>query len=132
VQSVSPLGSTHHHVDVAAAALRADEPLAPLGNGGLGAVPRGDLRRVGLGPVTARLARPQPRCRASSADPAATSSAAQRSARRRSMTLGPPVVLSLLSRPMMGPGGVREGAAGEGEPGRVRFLKPQATTKPRR
>src|SRR5262249_13726445 len=44
------------HVDVAAATSGADKPLAPLGNGGLGAVSLGHPGSVGLGPVTARLA----------------------------------------------------------------------------
>jgi hypothetical protein len=40
-------GPGHHHVDVAAAAPGADEPPAPLGDGGFGAVPLGHLRGVG-------------------------------------------------------------------------------------
>src|SRR6516164_5571576 len=48
--------SGHHQVDIVAAAVRAHQPLSPIENDGLGAVPLGDLRRVGLGPVTARLA----------------------------------------------------------------------------
>jgi len=55
-QPLPPLGPGHHHIDVATAAPGADKPLAPPGNGGLGAVPLGHLRRVGLGPVTACLA----------------------------------------------------------------------------
>jgi hypothetical protein len=50
-----PLGPGHHHVDVTAAALGADESLAPLGDGGSGAVPLGQLGSVRLDPVTARL-----------------------------------------------------------------------------
>jgi hypothetical protein len=50
------VGPGHHHVDIPAAASRAHQPIAPLGNGCLGAVPLGDLRSVGLGPVAARLA----------------------------------------------------------------------------
>jgi hypothetical protein len=46
----SPLGPGHHHVDIAAATSGADKPLAPFG---LGAISSGDLRWVGLGPVTA-------------------------------------------------------------------------------
>ena len=42
------LGPGHHDVDVATAALGADEPIAPLGNGGLGAEPLGDLGSIGL------------------------------------------------------------------------------------
>jgi len=51
-----PLGPGHHHVDVAAAAPGADEPLAPLRDGGVGAVPLGHLGGVGLDLVAARLA----------------------------------------------------------------------------
>jgi hypothetical protein len=54
--STPPLAPGHHHIDVAAAAPGADKPIAPIGNACLGAVPLGHLRRVGLGPVTARLA----------------------------------------------------------------------------
>ena len=50
------LGPGHHHVDVAAAASGADEPLSPLGNGGLGPVLFGRLGGIGLDLVTARLA----------------------------------------------------------------------------
>jgi hypothetical protein len=49
------LSSGDHHVDLAAAASRADEPLASLGNGDLGAVPFGHLGRVELDPLAARL-----------------------------------------------------------------------------
>src|SRR5215469_12028166 len=49
-------GTADHHVDMAAAGLRADEPLAPIGDRRLGAVARGHLGRVGLGPVLAILA----------------------------------------------------------------------------
>jgi hypothetical protein len=49
------LGSAHHHVDVAAAALRAHEPLAPIRHGHLGAVSLGHLRRVGLDLVAAMM-----------------------------------------------------------------------------
>ena len=66
---LSPLGPGHHHVDVAATTPGADQPIAPIENDGLGAVPPGDLGRIGLGPVTAHLAPhesaghgPQPRC----------------------------------------------------------------------
>ena len=51
--TLSPLGPGHNHVDIAAAAVRAHQPLAPIGNGSLGAV---SLGGVGLGLVTARLA----------------------------------------------------------------------------
>src|SRR5215469_9229529 len=80
---LSPLGAGHHHVDSAAATPGAHQPIAPLGNGGLGAVPLGHLRRIGLGPVTARLAPGdksdacRSRCRASWADLAGASSAVQ-------------------------------------------------------
>jgi hypothetical protein len=52
LSTLSPLGPGHHHIDVAAAARGADEPIAPIETDGLGAVPLGNLRRVGLGPVT--------------------------------------------------------------------------------
>jgi len=51
-----PLGPRHHHVNVAATAPGADEPLSPLGNGGLGPVLLGQLGGIGLDLVTARLA----------------------------------------------------------------------------
>jgi hypothetical protein len=51
-----PLGSGHHHVYVAAAAVRAHQPIGPIENGDLGAVPLGDFRGIGLGSVTARPA----------------------------------------------------------------------------
>jgi hypothetical protein len=54
--ALPPLCAGHHHVDIAAAAVRAHQPIAPLGNGCLGAVSSGDLRRIRLGPVAARLA----------------------------------------------------------------------------
>jgi hypothetical protein len=41
--------------DAAAAAPGADEPPAPLGDGGLGSVPLGHLSGVGLDPVAAHL-----------------------------------------------------------------------------
>jgi hypothetical protein len=48
------LGPGYHHVDVAAAAARADEPLAPFGDGGPGAIPLGHLGSVGFDPMAAR------------------------------------------------------------------------------
>jgi hypothetical protein len=36
-----PTSIGHHHIDVAAAALTADEPVPPFGNGGLRWTPRG-------------------------------------------------------------------------------------------
>jgi hypothetical protein len=54
--ALPPLGPGHHHVDIAAAAVRAHQPIAPIENDSLGAVPQSDLRRVRLGPVTTRLA----------------------------------------------------------------------------
>ena len=44
----SPLGAAHYHVDIVAAALRADQPLSPLRHAHLGAVALGHLGRVGL------------------------------------------------------------------------------------
>ena len=38
----------HHEIDLVAAALRADEPLAPIEDRRFGAVPGSDLSRVGL------------------------------------------------------------------------------------
>ena len=34
----APLCPSHHHIDLAAAAFRADQPVPPLGNGHFGAV----------------------------------------------------------------------------------------------
>jgi hypothetical protein len=51
-----PLGPGHHHVDVAAAAGRADEPLAPLRNRHVGAILLRHLGGVGLDLMAARLA----------------------------------------------------------------------------
>ena len=46
--TLPPLGPGRHHVDVAAAALGAEKPLAPLWNCGLGAVTLGHRGGVGL------------------------------------------------------------------------------------
>src|SRR5215469_16093049 len=54
--ALPPLGPGHHHIDIAGAAVRAHQPIAPIENDGLGAVPLDDLRTIGLGPVAARLA----------------------------------------------------------------------------
>jgi hypothetical protein len=51
-----PLGPGHDHVNVAAAAFGADEPLAPFEDRGFRAVPLGHFRGVGLDPAAARLA----------------------------------------------------------------------------
>jgi hypothetical protein len=68
--TLSPLGPGHHHVDAAAAAPGAEEPLAPLDDRGVCAVPLDHLGGVKLDPMAARLAptrsaarAPQPRCR---------------------------------------------------------------------
>jgi hypothetical protein len=46
--ALPPFCSGHQHVDVPADAPGADEPLAPLGNGDLGAEPRGHPGGIGL------------------------------------------------------------------------------------
>ena len=51
--ALPPLGPGHHHVDVAAAARRADEPLAPLGDACFGPVALGDLGSIRLDLMTA-------------------------------------------------------------------------------
>jgi hypothetical protein len=67
--TLSPLGPGHHRGDVPAAASGADEPLAPLGDRGIDAVPLGHLGGVRLDLMTARLTpdnqTPQLRCAAS-------------------------------------------------------------------
>jgi hypothetical protein len=50
------LGSAYDHVDLTAAALGADQPLAPIGHGRFGAVLLGHLGRVGLNLMAAILA----------------------------------------------------------------------------
>jgi hypothetical protein len=51
-----PLGSAHHHVDVAVPTPGTDQPIAPLEQGHLGAIPLGHLGRIRLHLVLARLA----------------------------------------------------------------------------
>src|SRR5215472_11214821 len=71
------LRPAHHKTDVAAATLRAHEPLAPIRHGRLGAVSLGHLGRVRLDLMTAILAPydgPRRCCRASRADRARISS----------------------------------------------------------
>jgi len=50
------LGPGHNHIDVAAAAPEAFEPLAPLGNGGFDPVPLGHLGSIGFDLMAARFA----------------------------------------------------------------------------
>jgi hypothetical protein len=46
--SALPLGPAHNHIDLVAPALGADEPPAPINNGGLGPVALGHLGRIRL------------------------------------------------------------------------------------
>jgi hypothetical protein len=46
--ALSLLGSAYDHIDLTAAAFRADQPLAPIGHGRFGTVPLSHLGRVGL------------------------------------------------------------------------------------
>jgi hypothetical protein len=48
----SPPGPVHHHLDITAAALRANQPAAPLRHWRLGTKPASLLRWVGFAPVT--------------------------------------------------------------------------------
>ena len=48
LHELPPLGPGDHHVDVAAAAPGAEEPLAPHGNGGVGAVTVRELGGIKL------------------------------------------------------------------------------------
>jgi hypothetical protein len=62
--------SGYDHIDLAAAALGADQPLAPIGHSSFGAVLLGHLGRVGLDLVPAILApHDQPDARAAAALP---------------------------------------------------------------
>jgi hypothetical protein len=54
--SLSLLRSGHHHVDLSAAAAGTDQPLAPIENGGFGAVPSSHLGRIRLNLMLAFLA----------------------------------------------------------------------------
>ena len=57
LRSLGPaLGPSNHHIDLSAAAFRADQPFAPLGNGHFGAVPRSHLGGIGLNLMLAFLA----------------------------------------------------------------------------
>jgi hypothetical protein len=53
---LSPLGSAYDHIDLTAAALGADQPLAPIGHRRFGAVSLGHFGGVGLNLVAAILA----------------------------------------------------------------------------
>jgi hypothetical protein len=53
---LSPFRSGHHHVDLPAAALGTDEPLAPIEHGRFGAIPSSHLSRVWLDLMLAFLA----------------------------------------------------------------------------
>jgi hypothetical protein len=44
----APLCPSHHHIDLAAAAFRADQPIPPLGNGHFGAVALSLFGGIGL------------------------------------------------------------------------------------
>jgi hypothetical protein len=50
------LSSAHHHIGLPAAALRTNEPVAPIEHRCFGAVASSHLGRVGLDPMTAILA----------------------------------------------------------------------------
>jgi hypothetical protein len=43
-----PSRAAHHHIDLAAAAAGADQPLAPIEHGGIGAIPGSHLGGIGL------------------------------------------------------------------------------------
>src|SRR5262247_1889108 len=55
-RSVSPPCTGHHHVDITAAALRADQPGAPLWDSRLRTKPPSLVSRVGLAPMSACIA----------------------------------------------------------------------------
>jgi hypothetical protein len=54
--SLSSPGPGHYHVDLPSAALRTDEPLAPIEDAGVGAVPSSHLGGIGFDLMLARLA----------------------------------------------------------------------------
>jgi hypothetical protein len=48
LNSSAPLGAGHHHIRIVAPATRTDEPLTPIGNDRLGAIPSRHFGGIGL------------------------------------------------------------------------------------